>query len=84
MTGIICKRCQATDSVKNGVVRGVQRYRCRACGCDLSATKPRGKPAAVKALAMFQRRTLAWVWAGAMIQPVKSTSTKSGWKAARS
>ncbi len=52
MTGIICKRCQATDSVKNGVVRGL-RYRCRACGCNLPATKPRGKPAAVKALAML-------------------------------
>ena len=51
MTGIICKRCQATDYVKNGVVRGLQRYRCRACGCNFTATKPRGKPAAVKALA---------------------------------
>ena len=51
MTGIICKRCQATDYVSNGVVRGLQRYRCRACGCNFTATKPRGKPAAVKALA---------------------------------
>ena len=51
MTGIICKRCQATDYVSNGGVRGLQRYRCRACGCNFTATKPRGKPAAVKALA---------------------------------
>ena len=51
MTEIICKRCQATHYVKNGVVRGLQRYRCRACSCNFTATKPRGKPAAVKALA---------------------------------
>lgn len=51
MAEIICKRCRATDYVKNGMVRGLQRYRCRVCGCNFTVTKPRGKPAAVKALA---------------------------------
>ena len=51
MPEIICKRCQATDYVKNGIVRGLQRYRCRPCGCNFTATKARGMPAAAKALA---------------------------------
>lgn len=51
MTEIICKGCQAVDYVKNGKVRGQQRYRCKACGCNFTATKPRGKPEALKALA---------------------------------
>ena len=38
MTEIICKRCQATDYVKNGIVRGLQRYRCRNCSCNFTAT----------------------------------------------
>lgn len=53
MTEIICKRCQATEYVKNGSVRGLQRYRCRKCSCNFTATKPRGKPAAMKALALL-------------------------------
>jgi hypothetical protein len=32
-------------------VRGLQRYRCRQCACNFTATKPRGTPAAMKALA---------------------------------
>lgn len=53
MTEICCKGCQAKDYVKNGVVRGLQRYRCKACGCNFTNTKPRGKPAAMKALALL-------------------------------
>jgi transposase-like protein len=52
MSEIICKSCQATDYVKNGVVRGLQRYCCKECGCNFTATKPRGKPPAMKALAV--------------------------------
>jgi transposase-like protein len=29
---ITCKNCQHTHTVKNGFVRGKQRYQCRACG----------------------------------------------------
>src|SRR5262245_6436322 len=29
---IACKHCQETRTVKNGFVRGKQRYRCQACG----------------------------------------------------
>jgi len=29
---IACKNCQTTNTVKNGFVRGKQRYKCYACG----------------------------------------------------
>ena len=53
MSDITCKRCRASDYVKNGNVRGLQRYRCRQCGCNFTATPPRGKPAAMKALTLL-------------------------------
>ena len=53
MSEICCKRCGATDHVKNGIVRGVQRYRCLLCGCNFTVTPPRGKPPAMKALALL-------------------------------
>ena len=53
MSEICCKRCGATDHVKNGIVRGVQRYRCLSCGCNFTMTPPRGKPPAMKALALL-------------------------------
>jgi transposase len=53
MTEIVCKGCDAADYVKSGVVRGLQRYLCKACGCNFAATPPRGKPPAVKALAIL-------------------------------
>ena len=53
MTDLGCKRCGATTFVKNGTVRGRQRYRCKACGCNFTATPERGKPAAMKALAVL-------------------------------
>ena len=53
MTDLRCKRCGAAAFVKNGTVRGQQRYRCQACGCNFTATPERGKPAAMKALAVL-------------------------------
>ena len=53
MATLCCKRCGTTDYTKNGIVRGLQRYRCKGCGCNFTATKPRGKPAAMKALALL-------------------------------
>ena len=53
MTMGVCKRCQAADYVKNGIVRGLQRYRCKVCGCNFTATPARGKHPAMKALAIL-------------------------------
>ena len=50
---LCCKRCGALDYVKSGTVRGHQRYRCHSCGCNFTDTPLRGKPAAMKALAVL-------------------------------
>ena len=49
MAGLSCKTCGGLEHVRNGKVRGQQRYRCRACGCNFTDTPPRGKPASIKA-----------------------------------
>ena len=51
--GLQCKRCGSADHAKSGMARGHQRYRCRACGCHFTDTPLRGKPPAMKALAVL-------------------------------
>jgi len=53
VAGLRCKRCGSVDYARSGVVRGHQRYRCRACGCHFTDTPARGKPPAMKALAVL-------------------------------
>ena len=53
-----CKKCGSKEYVKNGIVRGLQRYKCKnvECKCNfVSGDKrcERGKPAALKHLAML-------------------------------
>jgi transposase len=48
-----CKKCSSTECVKNGFIRDHQRYKCKQCGCVYTHTKPRGKPPAMKALAVL-------------------------------
>ncbi len=31
---MICPKCQSDNKVKNGVVRELQRYKCKDCGCN--------------------------------------------------
>jgi transposase len=51
--GLRCKGRGSEEHVKNGLVRGKQRYRCRACGLNFTDTPPRGMPLAVKAAAVL-------------------------------
>ena len=51
--GLCCRRCGGSDYTRSGVVRGHQRYRCRSCGCHFTDTPLRGKPPAMKALAVL-------------------------------
>ena len=51
--GLQCKRCGLSDYAKSGQARGHQRYRCRACGSHFTDTPLRGKPPAMKALAVL-------------------------------
>jgi transposase len=50
MAEITCKRCHTAAYVKNGKVRGLQRYRCQRCACNFTATAPRGKHPALTLL----------------------------------
>ena len=48
-----CKKCLSVERVKNGIVRGHQRYKCKSCGCNYTETPPRGQPFEMKALAVL-------------------------------
>src|SRR3954466_465422 len=51
--GLRCKRCGGEEHVKNELMRGQQRYLCKACGLNFTDTPPRGKPLALKAAAVL-------------------------------
>ena len=51
--GLRCKRCGSREQVKNGLMRGRQRYRCRGCGLNFTDTPPRGMPLQIKATAVL-------------------------------
>src|SRR4051812_11657090 len=51
--GLRCKGCGGEEHVKNGFVRGKQRYRCKACGLNFPDTPPRGMPLRVKVEAVL-------------------------------
>ena len=48
-----CKGCSGTDHTKNGLARGKQRYRCKACGLNFTDTPPRGMPLRLKVEAVL-------------------------------
>ena len=51
--GLRCKRCGGEKHVRNGLMRGKQRYRCKACGLNFTDTPPRGMPLAMKVAAVL-------------------------------
>jgi len=51
--GLRCKRCGSEEHVKNGLMRGQQRYRCKACGLNFTDTPTRGKSLALKVAAVL-------------------------------
>ena len=52
MADICCKGCGSDDLCRNGFVRGHQRYLCKSCGMNFTNTPARGKPAAMKDMAL--------------------------------
>ena len=42
--GLRRKRCGGEEQVKNGFMRGKQRYLCKGCGLNFAGTPPRGLP----------------------------------------
>lgn len=54
MEEIICKRCGSTHYVKNGKIRGSQRYKCLDCGYNFKSGDNRGRiHPSLKALAIL-------------------------------
>ena len=51
--GLRCKACGSEEQVKNGFMRGKQRYRCKGCGLNFTDTPPRGMPLQVKVTAVL-------------------------------
>ena len=51
--GLRCKACGSEEHIKNGFMRGKQRYRCKACGLNFTDTPPPGKPLALKVTAVL-------------------------------
>ena len=51
--GLRCKRCGSEEHVKNGRMRGQQRYLCKGWGLNFTDTPPRGKPLALKVTAVL-------------------------------
>ena len=52
MDEVFCSRCGSDAYVKNGVVGGVQRYRCKPCGYNFRMVPRRGMHPGIKALAV--------------------------------
>jgi transposase len=48
-----CKRCGREEQVKNGLMRGQQRYLCKECGLNFTDTPPGSKPLALKVAAVL-------------------------------
>ncbi len=53
MAELCCKHCGSGSFVRNGLANGHQRYRCKACDRNFTATPARGKPPAMRALAVL-------------------------------
>ena len=51
--GLRCKGCGGEEHVKNGLMRGKQRYCCKACGLNFTDTPACGMPLALKATAVL-------------------------------
>src|SRR6188472_310923 len=59
--GLRCKRCGSEEHVKNGLMRGKQRYLCKACGLNFTDTPPRGMPLAMKVTAVLLYVSGLWM-----------------------
>lgn len=52
MSELSCKRCQSKAYVKSDYTQGVQRYKCKECGCQFTSTKQRGIHPALTSFAL--------------------------------
>jgi transposase-like protein len=47
---VVCYRCGGERSVKNGLMQGQQRYKCKECGYNFIDKPRRGRSQAVLAM----------------------------------
>ena len=33
-----CPKCQSEENVRNGIIKGAQRYKCKKCGCNFTVS----------------------------------------------
>ncbi len=52
MSDLFCKKCGSCSFVKSGHTRGMQRYKCKDCGCQFTPSARRGVHPALKSLGM--------------------------------
>jgi transposase len=50
---LYCKKCGGEKHIKSGHVKGEQRYKCKACGCQFVPTREHGKPKKDKLMAVW-------------------------------
>ena len=48
-----CKKCNSSEYVKAGFVKGEQRYKCKKCGCQFVPTRQKGHPEEEKLKAVW-------------------------------
>ncbi|WPX96994.1 IS1 family transposase [Candidatus Bandiella euplotis] len=65
-----CKKCSSSKYVKNGNIRGMQRYKCKECGCNFTNTKLRGCSPEMKALAvlLYSMEKSSFRWLGKLFK----------------
>ena len=47
-----CPKCNASDVIKSGKVKGKQRFKCKSCSYQFTQLIPRGRPVSEKILAL--------------------------------
>ncbi len=53
LSGVMeCPKCGGGSCVKNGYIKGVQRHRCKDCGCQYTKSEATGRPLSEKLLAI--------------------------------
>lgn len=50
---MFCPKCKSVERIKNGSAHGMQRYRCKICGCNYTKSTPRGYDLQIKERALM-------------------------------
>lgn len=48
-----CPKCGSERKVKSGFMKGIQRYKCKECGCQYTRSTPRGAPLKTRLMAVY-------------------------------